>query len=191
MINLSNGWFSPSDDPENIIHQPDAFEGIVRNEIHLSRPAARETSQHMTVGRDLGGDFPTTGKWLASDVTTCHWTRPGCSYLMLRSAKLISTWASPQSPDGRTGGPTTRVRGPVNRWRPAQVSHLVTGGKSKWLGVIIVDLPIIKIGGSFHSYVNVYQRVCSFPIIGGPSDCQKPSPSWPTTSATFTAFKST
>ena len=137
------------------------------------------------------GDFPTTGKWLASDVTTCHWTRPGCSYLMLRSAKLISTWASPQSPDGRTGGPTTRVRGPVNRWRPAQVSHLVTGGKSKWLGVIIVDLPIIKIGGSFHSYVNVYQRVCSFPIIGGPSDCQKPSPSWPTTSATFTAFKST
>ena len=26
-----------------------------------------------------------------------------------------ATWASPQSQDGRTGGPTTRVRGPVNR----------------------------------------------------------------------------
>ena len=93
------------------------------------------------------GDFPTTGKWLASDVTTCHWTIP---------------WVQlPGHPrNHRTVGQEGRQLACVVQWIVDALHRIsqVGAGKSKWLGVIIVDLPIIKIGGSFHSYVKlVYQ----------------------------------
>ena len=87
---------------------------------------------------------------------------------------LSKTWVQlPGHPHNRrTVGQEGRQLACVVQWivdALHRISHLVTG-KSKWLGVIIdlpatyynnkhnYDLPIIKIGGSFHSYVSPFTR---------------------------------